>query len=98
MKLVKTLPIYAISYSNLLFIQALPISSVIKELILSNMMGFMSFKMFGISDGTKEDSVKTPESDKRFVRPKRFKLSKPLDAHIEDVFQENKASMDVLAK
>ena len=62
------------------------------------MMEFMSFKMFGTSDGTKEDSVKNPESDKRFARPKSFKLNKPLDAHIEDVFQENKASMDVLAK
>jgi len=61
-------------------------------------MEFMSFKMFGTSEKAKEDSVKNPESDKRFARPKNFKLNKPLEAHIEEVFEDNKASMDVLAK
>ena len=46
----------------------------------------------------KEDSVKTPVSDKRFARPKGFRLDVSFEDHVERVFEENKVSMDILAK
>lgn len=45
-----------------------------------------------------EVSVKNSESDSRFARPKDFTLNAPFKNHIQKVFEENKESMDVLAK
>jgi len=56
-------------------------------------MGFMS-----AFPTKKEDSVKKAASDKRFARPKNFRLDVSFEDHVERVFEENKVSMDILAK